>query len=54
MKFSKKNLRNGDFEKRCFFESAISKKFFEKNKQFCLIPMKTRQRLLVSKDGLKF
>ena len=35
----KKNLKIGDFEKRTFFQSAI---------------LKTRQSLLVSKDGSKF
>ena len=31
MKFSQKKLRIGDFEKNCFFESAILIFFFKKN-----------------------
>ena len=53
--FQKKILRIGDFKKCTFFESAILNFFFQKKKFFfCLIPMKTRQSLLVSKGQSKF
>ena len=53
--FHKKILRIGGVGKSAFFKSAILNSiFFQKNFFFCLIPMKTRQSLLVSKDGSKF
>ena len=52
LNFHKKILRIGDFEKRCFFESAILNFFFWIF--FCFFPMITSQSLLVSKDGSKF
>ena len=54
-KFREKILRIGDFEKRCFFESAILNFIFQKKIFFfCFFPIKTSQSLLVSKDGSKF
>ena len=53
MKFLQKILRIGDFEKRCFLESAILI-FFLNFHFFCFFPMKTSQSLLVIKDGSKF
>ena len=52
--FAKIFLRIGDFEKRCFFESAILNFIFQKKVVFSFFPIKTCQSLLVSKDGSKF
>ena len=53
--FREKFLRIGDFEKRCFFESAILIFFLNFFWIFfSFFPMKTSQSLLVSKDGSKF
>ena len=50
--FHKKILRIGNFEKLCFFESAILN--LKKTNVFCFFPIKPSQSLLFSKDGSKF
>ena len=47
-------MRIDDFEKSCFFKSAILICFFQKKIFFCFFPIKTSQSLLVSKNGSKF
>ena len=55
MKFSWKNLRIGDFEKRCFFESAILIFFFLKKKFFfAFFPWKQVKVYWLARMGQNF
>ena len=52
--FCKTILRIGDFEKLCFFESAILIFFFKKTTYFFFIPMKISPNLYGRMDMWKF